>query len=115
MSINHTNRRAFLRGLGSGAAALAVGTLGLTPALAWSQGMPRLTEDDPVAFALGYVHDASDVDLSKYPRYQPGQICANCQQWQGEPDEDWAPCAIIPGRAVSNPGWCSVWVRKATG
>jgi len=106
------NRRQALSLLIGGAAALPISGVLLSPALAWAQGIPRVSEDDPIAFALGYVHDAARVDQSKYPRYETGQICANCQQWQGETDEDWAPCAIIPGRLVSNPGWCSVWVRK---
>jgi hypothetical protein len=113
MTIKSTSRRQFLRTFGPGITALPIAALGLSPALAWAQSVPRLSENDPVAFALGYVHDAVDVDLSKYPRYESGQICANCQQWQGAPEEEWAPCAIIPGRLVSNPGWCSVWVRKA--
>jgi len=95
------------------AAAVTTGSM-FSPALAWAQELERVSEEDPVAFALGYVHDAADVDLSKYPRYQPGQICGNCQQWQGAPDAEWAPCAIIPNRLVSHPGWCSIWVRKVS-
>jgi len=105
------NRRQFIQRLVGGAAALPAAGLLMTPALSWAQGIERVSEDDPVAFALGYVHDAADVDLSKYPRYEPGQICGNCQQWQGELDDDWAPCAIIPNALVANKGWCSVWVR----
>jgi hypothetical protein len=112
MSLESASRRRFFRKLLGTASAVSLGSLGLSPALAWARSVPRVSEDDPVAFALGYVHDAADVDQSKYPRYEPGQICGNCQQWQGSPDEEWAPCAIIPGRLVSNPGWCSVWVPK---
>lgn len=112
MSEQPTNRRRFLRILASAAALPAGGAL-LTMAPLRAQSPPRLAEDDPAAFALGYVHDASDVDLSKYPRYEAGQICGNCQQWQDDPEVEWAPCAIFPGRQVRNAGWCSVWVPKA--
>jgi hypothetical protein len=106
------NRRRFMRRVLGGVAAVPAAGLLLTPALSWARQVERVSENDPVAFALGYVHDAADVDLSKYPRYEPGQICGNCQQWQGEPDAEWAPCAIIPNALVANPGWCSIWVRK---
>jgi hypothetical protein len=116
MKESRKNRREFLRILITGAAALPVGGVLLSPAPVRAQDAPvapRLPEDDPAAFALGYVHDAADVDVSKYPRYEPGQICANCQQWRADPDVEWAPCAIFPGRSVRNAGWCSVWVPVA--
>lgn len=112
MSSGTVDRRQALGLIISGA--VTVGASMLSPALAWAREIERVSEDDPVAFALGYVHDAADVDLSKYPRYEPGQICGNCQQWQGGPEAEWAPCAIIPNRLVSNPGWCSIWVRKVS-
>lgn len=98
--------------MATGAAVLPAGASLLAPRSLHAQDAPRLAEDDPAAYALGYVHDADDVDLSKYPRYEPGQICANCQQWRAAPDVEWAPCAIFPGNSVRNEGWCSVWVRK---
>ena len=107
-----SSRRRVLRGLVSGLAALPTGALLLHPRASSAQAMEQLPEDDPAAFALGYVHDAADVDVSKYPRYEPGQICANCQQWRAGPDVEWGPCAIFPGRSVRNGGWCSVWVPK---
>lgn len=120
MKIQTTSRRRFLRILASGAVAVPSGAMMLnwnalhaqTTPESTARSAPQLPEDDPAAFALGYVHDADDVDLSKYPRYEPGQICANCQQWRADPDVEWAPCAIFPGNSVRNEGWCSVWVRK---
>lgn len=111
MKSKATNRRRLLRLLAASLPALPAGALLGTRTLS-AQETPRLPEDDPAAFALGYVHDASDVDLSKYPRYEPGQICANCQQWRADPEVEWASCAIFPGKLVRNRGWCSVWVRK---
>lgn len=76
-------------------------------------GMTRLEEDDPLAQALAYVHEAADVDSTKYPQYEAGQVCSNCAQYLGGADEEFAGCAIFPGRLVKNTGWCSVYVRKA--
>lgn len=113
MKSNSTDRRRFIRLVASSMAAVPAGAVLLSVRSLSAQEIPKLPEDDPAAFALGYVHDASDVDVSKYPRYESGQICANCQQWQGEADADWAPCAIFPGKRVRSAGWCSVWIRKA--
>lgn len=115
MTETRMDRRNVLRILITGAAVLPTGALLFagTPAAAQDAApAPRLPEDDPAAFALGYVHDAADVDVTKYPRYEPGQVCANCQQWRADPDVEWAPCAIFPGRSVRNAGWCSVWVPR---
>ncbi|MDX1406160.1 MAG: high-potential iron-sulfur protein [Woeseiaceae bacterium] len=75
-------------------------------------GLTRLEEDDPLAQALSYVHEAADVDESRFPQYEAGQTCANCAQYLGGADEEFAACAIFPGRLVKNTGWCSVYVRK---
>lgn len=103
------SRRAFLKtAVAIGAApALAL----LRPERSDAQDLPRLAEDDPMAVALAYVHDATK---AKNPRYQAGQTCANCQQLQGEAGQTWRPCAIFPGKLVAEPGWCSVWVQKVS-
>ncbi|WP_405228240.1 high-potential iron-sulfur protein [Lentisalinibacter sediminis] len=82
-------------------------------AAAGADGRPKLSEDDPQAKALGYVHDATDVDQSKYARYQPGQACSNCQLFQAKGDEEWAGCSIFPGKLVNTAGWCSAYAPKA--
>lgn len=74
--------------------------------------MPRLAESDPQAQSLGYVHEATSVNTSKYPRYQDGQACANCALYQGG-DAEWGGCSIFPGRLVKSTGWCSVYAPKA--
>lgn len=74
--------------------------------------MPRLAEDDAQAVSLGYRHEASDVDTSKYPRYQPGQACANCALYQGDGADAWAGCSIFPGKLVKATGWCSVYAPQ---
>lgn len=76
---------------------------------------PKLDEKDPQAQALGYRHDATQVDRKKFATYQKGQACANCQQFQGKAGADWAPCTIFQGKEVNAKGWCSAWVKKAGG
>lgn len=101
-------RREFLK-LTVKAAAIPAGAVLLRSELAGAQDLPHVTEDDPTAVALAYVHDAT---TSTHERYQAGQSCANCQQIQGEDGQEWRPCAIFPGKAVAAAGWCSVWVQK---
>ncbi|WP_405236361.1 high-potential iron-sulfur protein [Lentisalinibacter orientalis] len=82
-------------------------------AAAAGDGRPKLSVDDPQAKALGYVHDATEVDQSKYARYQPGQACSNCQLFQAKGDEEWAGCSLFPGKLVNAAGWCSAYAPKA--
>lgn len=74
--------------------------------------MPRLSEDDPQAKSLSYVHDATNIDSAKQPRYKAGQQCSNCALFQAKADEEWAGCSIFPGKAVNAKGWCSVYAPK---
>ena len=102
-------RRSLLKIGAVGAAA----TLAARAGLAAEKGGPHVDEKDPTAQALGYKHDASKVDKAKFKTYQAGQTCANCQQFQGKPKEEWAGCTIFPGKQVHEKGWCSAWVKKA--
>lgn len=84
------------------------------PGAAAQQGaMPQLSEDDPQAKTLGYVHEASAVDQAKYPRFQSGQACSNCALYQGAADSEWGGCSIFPGKAVKATGWCNVYAPNA--
>jgi len=102
-------RRKFLQW----SAGAAAGCLVVPGSAAQAQDLPRLTEDDPVAAALKYTHDASTVDPAA--RIQPAaeQNCLNCAQLQGDEGDEWRPCAIFIGKKVNVKGWCSVWVPKA--
>jgi hypothetical protein len=96
----------------AGAGSLAL----LLPSLArMSDGMAladeRLDPESPQAKALGYVHHYEEVDPDRWPRYEPGQICANCQLAQGDLEADWMGCSIFPGRKVAHDGWCNAWVK----
>lgn len=104
-------RRRFLRlaGIGVAAVPLAGAALRSAPAAA---DQPRLSEDDPTAQALGYVHDAADVDRDRFPRFEEGQLCANCNLITGDKEAEWVGCGIFPGKLVNANGWCSAWVPK---
>jgi hypothetical protein len=104
------NRREFCKlavAVGGAPALIAL----LPSARGEAQDLPQVAENDPIAVALGYVHDATK---STHARYQAGQTCANCQQLQGEAGKPWRPCTIFPGKVVAEAGWCSVWVQKAS-
>ena len=101
-------RRNFLK-VGS----LVLASLGLASRAVAQPKPAQLDEKDPQAQALGYRHDAAQVDKKKFPTWQAGQTCANCLQYQGKPNEAWGPCTIFPGKVVAAKGWCSVWQKKA--
>ena len=80
---------------------------------AQAQDMPKLTEDDAMAQAMKYVHDASTVDPATRANPAPEQNCANCALIQGADGDEWRGCQIFPGKLVNAKGWCSVWAPKA--
>jgi len=103
-------RRDFLR------TTLAVGAvvpLGAIPIIIEADGH-RVSEDDPTAKAMGYVHDATTVDVAKYPRRagEAGsqQFCHNCKLYKAGNDDGWGACAIFPKKQVNAQGWCNAWV-----
>lgn len=105
-------RRRFLKAAVVGAiAAPAAGIL--LPKLARAQDLPHLEESDATATALGYKHDAAQVDKAKYPQYQAGHNCANCNFFQGKTGAAWGPCQLFPGKAVAAKGWCAGYAAKA--
>ena len=103
------NRRQFSRTC-AGFAAVALTT---PAALVHAQDVPHVDPESAQAKALGYVHDASQVDKAKFANYVEGSTCANCQLYQGKPTDKQGACAIFPGKAVAADGWCSAWVKKA--
>lgn len=76
--------------------------------------MPKLEESDAMAQALGYKHDASDVNLEQFPSRGSGanEFCHNCVHYQAPPEQQWAPCTIFPGKLVNTDGWCSAWAAR---
>ena len=77
-------------------------------------GPLRLQIADQQAQSLAYTHDATTVDASAQPRYEPGQACQNCLLFQGAEGDEWANCSIFPGRQVKATGWCNVYQPKSS-
>lgn len=73
----------------------------------------RLEEADPIAIALGYKHEASQVDTKKFANYVVGRNCANCLQFQGKGADAWGVCPAVGGRLVAAKGWCAAWGAKS--
>jgi hypothetical protein len=94
-------------------AAAAAGVLVQPAGKARAEDMPKLAEDDPMATAMKYTHDASTVDAGSRANPAAEQNCANCALIQGNDGDEWRPCQIFPGKAVNANGWCSVWAPKA--
>ena len=79
---------------------------------AYAQDMPKLSEDDTMAAAMKYTHDATAVDPATRANPAEEQNCANCALIQGNDGDEWRPCQIFPGKLVAAAGWCSVWAPK---
>jgi hypothetical protein len=103
-SITNLTRRDMLK---AGSAALA----GLIIARS-AQAEEMLTVTDPTAIALGYVEDASTVDVAKWPKKAgpdgDKQSCSTCKLFSDKGDGT-GGCAIFPGKLVKAAGWCSGW------
>ena len=98
-------RRALVKNLGMAAAA---GVL-LAPRQSRAAEPPHLDVKDSAAVKLGYVENASQVDVKKYPAYVKGSSCENCLLLQGDTGAHYRPCTLFPGKLVSSGGWCSGW------
>ncbi len=73
----------------------------------------KLTEDDPVAVALGYKEDTTKVDSKKYPQHNNEQHCGICQLYTGKAGEASGPCTAVGNKIVMSAGWCAAYVKKA--
>ncbi|HEX2540325.1 MAG TPA: high-potential iron-sulfur protein [Caldimonas sp.] len=98
-------RRTFLMTIAASGAAIATG--------AQAQAQARLDEKEPQAVALGYVNDAARADAKRFPKYAPGQNCANCSLYQAKPTDPWGPCPLFANKQVAAKAWCSAWVKRA--
>jgi hypothetical protein len=101
-------RRAALSGLALGMAAAALPS---GPSRA-ANAPGRLDVHDPAAVKLGYVTNASEVDIKKFPQYVRGSNCENCLQLQGKAGADYRPCSLFPDKLVAVSGWCSGWTAE---
>ena len=94
--------------------ALALGAWALTPGQAQAQAPGGLLEEsDPGATGLAYRANAAQVDPTKNPSFKPGQTCANCSLYAGDPGQPQGGCALFYGKEVAAAGWCNAWERKA--
>jgi hypothetical protein len=79
---------------------------------------PKLSESDPTAQALGYVHDATKADINKFPKRAGAdgatQFCSTCRFFEAEADAEWGPCQIVGQKWVRGQGWCNGWIAKAS-
>ena len=98
------SRRKFVQSAGAATVAIGFGSATIR-----AEDLPRVSEDDTMAKALNYVHDAETVDAAK--RFS-GRYCNNCALYNGTADDDWAKCSIFPGKVVAGRGWCSAWAPK---
>jgi hypothetical protein len=101
------SRRALVKTLSLTLAAASLGSrqaLGAEP--------QKLDVKDPAAVALGYVENAAQVDMKKYPAFVKGSNCDNCLQLQEKAGSDYRPCALFPGKLVAVSGWCSGWTPE---
>ncbi|MDG2374716.1 MAG: high-potential iron-sulfur protein [Woeseiaceae bacterium] len=105
--VDTASRRSFIKSVGNAAALSAIG---ITVMDSLSADLQRVSQSDPTAVALKYVHDASTVPASLRP--QTDRYCNNCALYVGGKDDEWAGCSIFPGKSVAGKGWCNVWVRK---
>ena len=102
------SRRNFLLKL-----AATAGTPALLASRAFAADAPvKLTEDDPVAKALGYKEDTTKVDGKKYPQHKPEQICENCALYTGKAGVASGPCAAFANKIVTANGWCAAYAAK---
>lgn len=107
-------RREFLKfGLKAGGGAIVLGAIPIT-LLAQDD---KVSPDEPLAQAMGYVEVAENVDTEKFPKRAgdagANQFCHNCALYAGSEEDEYAPCSIFQNRLVAGGGWCNAWVAKS--
>ncbi|MBC7715744.1 MAG: high-potential iron-sulfur protein [Pseudorhodobacter sp.] len=68
---------------------------------------------DAASVALGFVAEASQADVAKYPKYAAGQACGNCALYGGKAGDAAGPCPLFVGKQVGVKSWCSAYAKKA--
>jgi hypothetical protein len=106
-------RREFLRaGFAAGGGAIVLGAIPVT-----LLGQDKVSEDEPLAQAMGYVEDATKADTNKFPKRAgeegANQFCHNCALYAGDESDEFAACSIFQNRLVAGAGWCNAWVAKS--
>ncbi len=74
-----------------------------------------LSPSDPTATALGYYEDATQVDVTKWPKKAAAggdqQMCSNCSLYSAV-DSNYGKCSIFPNKQVAGAGWCNAWIAS---
>jgi len=72
-----------------------------------------LRADDPVARAMLYFPNSSDVpgDNLLAANHQPSQTCATCIHVRESAGDGLRKCPTFPGRLINEQGWCSLWAK----
>ncbi len=107
-SVNDVQRRKVMKVALASVVAVPLGSL-VFQGLVRAGDLPPVSEDDPAAKGLKYVHDAAK---ATDPKHKAGQFCKNCNLIRSNSGE-WRECAIFPGKSVNENGWCTAWVRKS--
>ena len=103
-----SSRRQFLNRLAVASASLPVVVLLGNSRIALAEGAPQMSEDDPMAKALKYKHDATTI-----PEHaNASALCENCMHFSGADGSEWGPCALFQGKQVHAKGWCTAWAKK---
>jgi hypothetical protein len=105
-----STRRHFLLIVPAGAALACAAARAQAPQ--GSPAMPRLSEADPHARAVGYVEDAAQLDRPQYPKYKSGEDCATCALYGAVAEPSWGSCTLFPRRVVAAKGWCDAFRRQ---
>jgi hypothetical protein len=78
-----------------------------------------IKETDPMAMALRYKHDTSQVPANLKVKRQgvegKDQTCKNCIHYKKVRDmdgEEEGSCHILPNGLVRAKGWCISWAKK---
>ncbi len=108
--LSGASRRSFLK-FGA-AAAVTLPAFFVLSAKGYAQEMEKLAEDDPMAMALGYKLDTTQVDAAAYSTHSNEQVCVGCALYQGD-DPAWGGCGAFPGKLVAGQGWCVAYAPKA--
>lgn len=114
------NRREFVKQIGlivaAAPCALVFGrALGSSAYAADAKKLPAgaISENDPVAKAVGYKHDVKDVDPKKRPLpARKNEFCKNCALYTAS-DAGWGKCTMLTGGLVAAKGWCGSWSKKS--
>lgn len=89
----------------------------LSQAAAYAAGAEKVDQASDQARQLGYRHDATEVDISAFPKRTgtgaDNQFCKTCQFFGGTAEDEWGECVIFSGNLVNGGGWCNSWFERA--